>query len=355
MSLLTLMEHLPKQIRPVLLTYADGELVSRARKIGVPTRVVPRGGALSNLRVVTGSAAWFREVNARIIHVNTLDIRAGLAARMVSVPLIGHLRVIMPFTYVDRWFVKLSDSVISVSKAAKQALSDGRPGVADKLHIIPNPVASLEFNRSLRKRLGLDSSHYLVGSIGRFDPVKGFEYLIDAIGELSGQHEGLRLVLIGGPGGSHGQQAYARMLEARVASRGLEHRITFTGFLPDAASLLGALDLLVVPSVPHRTKRGIWEEGFGRVAAEGMSAGLPVVVSRSGGLAEIIEDNVTGKVVPPEDSKGLALAIEHLCVDRAFGKQLGKNGRQVFEQRSAVARHVENTVGLYEAVLGERK
>jgi glycosyltransferase involved in cell wall biosynthesis len=352
-SLLTLLEHLPEGYHPTLLTYADGPLVDRCREMGIPTKVIHRGGVMSLPRVARQSADWLRETNATLVHVNTLDIRGGLAARIAGLPLVGHLRVIMPFTWIDRLFVRMSNRVISVSDAAGAKLSRGRRSISSKLQVIPNAVAPPGSDRSLRAELGLAETDLLVGGIGRFDPVKGFEYLIEAIGRARTTHPNLHLVLIGAPGEDQDQQEYAAMLDREVHRQGLSDTVTFTGFRPNAAALLAGLDIMAVPSIPRETESGIWEEGFGRVAAEGMSASIPVIVSQSGGLAEIIEEGVTGKVVPPADSDALSDAICELAISPEKRKRLGQEGRQTFLQRYTVEHHVDQVTRLYATLLGK--
>jgi glycosyltransferase involved in cell wall biosynthesis len=96
-------------------------------------------------------------------------------------------------------------------------------------------------------------------------------------------------------------------------------RVTVTGAMVDSREFMDAMDVLVVPS--------LWEEPFGLVAVEGMARSLPVVVTRSGGLQEIVEHGVTGFIVE-KDARTLREAVEALVSDRILRASMGDAGRE---------------------------
>jgi glycosyltransferase involved in cell wall biosynthesis len=119
--------------------------------------------------------------------------------------------------------------------------------------------------------------------------------------------------------------------------------VHFLGHRDDVPEILAALDVLVhVPSAP---------EPFGRVVAEAMAVGKPVVAARAGGLPEIVEHEVTGLLVPPGDPSACAAAVLRLLADPALRARLGTAGRRRAEERFDPAAHAERVVAAYREVL----
>jgi len=146
----------------------------------------------------------------------------------------------------------------------------------------------------------------VVGFVGRIEPRKGVLDLVRAAPRLTAA--GARVVVVGDdPYGSDPE--YLRRVKA---SPDVEHH----GWVDGAAGLMGALDVLVLPS--H-------EEPFGTVLAEAMNAGTPVVATRVGGLPEVVEDGVTGRLVAPGDPDALAEATLDVLARR---DEMGAAGRE---------------------------
>ncbi len=146
-----------------------------------------------------------------------------------------------------------------------------------------------------------------------------------------------RLVLLGGG-------ALEQPLREEAASLGISDRVVFAGHRPDVHRLLGAFDVFAMPSL---------QEGLGLAALEAAAAGVPIVASRTGGLPEIIEHDVTGLLVPPTDVDALALALGRLLRDPEIGQRMVEKGKahvQKFAIESAVAAYDE----LYSLCLGEK-
>lgn len=121
-------------------------------------------------------------------------------------------------------------------------------------------------------------------------------------------------------------------LEHQARMLGVTEFVHFAGVRNDIPALLAASDLFCLPS---RT------EGLGIAAIEAMASGLPVVASRVGGLPEVVEDGVTGLLVPPDDTAALAEALVRILEDRHRAAQMGDAGRtrakQHFDSRAMIA------------------
>jgi glycosyltransferase involved in cell wall biosynthesis len=139
-------------------------------------------------------------------------------------------------------------------------------------------------------------------------------------------------------------QAYRDGLEAYAAALGLGQRVVFTGFRRDVPALLSAVSVSVLPSL---------SEGLSNVVLEAMAAGVPVVATSVGGTPEIVDDGVTGLLVPPRDAGALADAISSLLTDPARRQTIGEAGRRRVEERFSLEAMVLATEQLYERLLRE--
>jgi glycosyltransferase involved in cell wall biosynthesis len=178
-----------------------------------------------------------------------------------------------------------------------------------------------------RKQLGLSPEEKVVFYIGRFDPRKGIETLVRAVGQsqLRGK-ENLKLIIGGGsrPGQSDGIER--ERIEGIVAELGMTDITTFPGRISDEIlpAYYAAADVCVVPS--HY-------EPFGLVAIEAMASGTPVVASDVGGLQFTVVPEETGLLAPPQDEAAFAVAIDRILSNPDWRNQLSKQARTRIEEK----------------------
>ena len=192
--------------------------------------------------------------------------------------------------------------VVVPSRAAADAFvrAGGRPS---RITVVPN---GLDLNldprpqTALRAELGLPAGP-LVGVFSRLAPWKGQDVVIDALAALPD----VRCIVVGAA--LFGEDAYAADLRARVAARGLAHRVLFLGQRADVPRLMQAVDAVVHPSVDP--------EPFGRTLVEAMLAGVPVIATDAGASAELLDDGAAGILVPPRRPDRLAAALAELFAD----------------------------------------
>ena len=157
-----------------------------------------------------------------------------------------------------------------------------------------------------------------IGWAGRIVHGKGLETLIEALPTVR-RHVPVRLRIAGdGP--------LRSTLQGLAAKLGLGETISFEGWSSDMPSFWGSCALAAVPS--HK-----WVESFGMAAVEAMACARPVVASRAGALPEIVEDGVSGRLVPPGDHKALAAALIELAQDADQRISAGAAGRARCEDR----------------------
>ncbi|MEA1997311.1 MAG: glycosyltransferase family 4 protein [Gemmatimonadota bacterium] len=192
---------------------------------------------------------------------------------------------------------------------------------------------------AMRAKLGAPDEHTVLAAVvGRLERRKGQEFFLQAAAVLAQKAPSLRFAVIGAPEGDYG-----RRLEQMAAELGIEKKVFFSGHMKDAAGIFAAVDILVVPSI---------EEAFGLVAAEGMSAGIPVVAFRSGALPEFISHGETGLLVPPGDTDALAGALESLSRDHEARLELGAAAREWVVSNLSMEKILRDIDRLYAECLG---
>jgi glycosyltransferase involved in cell wall biosynthesis len=218
--------------------------------------------------------------------------------------------------YYDLKYYRRCDRLIGNTRAiVDYAVTRGWP--RDRIDYLPNFVPDA---RAVGLRGGLSPvaprNAPLGLALGRLHPNKGFALLLEAVAET----REVRLAIAGdGP--------LRAALEQLAGGLGIADRVSFLGWREDVAELLTNADFLVCPSL---------HEPLGNVVIEAWSAGLPVVATASDGPVGLIENEVSGLLVPLPDQPGggprvLARAIERLCRDPGLRTRLGQAGRRVYE------------------------
>ena len=249
----------------------------------------------------------------------------GSDVALLRTPLLGPL---------VRRILRRAASVIAVSGAmARELVALGLP--AEKVTVVLTAIDPLErplaARDALRSKLGLPHERPLALFLGRLSPVKGPDVLLEAVRLLRERLPRAAFVLTG-----EGQ--LRAPLEAAVREHHLQEHVFFAGAVAreSVAEYLAACDLLVLPSR---------SEGLPHAVLEAMAFGRPVVASSVGGVPEVVENGVTGLLVPPEDPRALAGGLERLLADSELCERYGAAARAAFERRehtwSRVARDLE--------------
>jgi sugar transferase (PEP-CTERM/EpsH1 system associated) len=177
------------------------------------------------------------------------------------------------------------------------------------------------------------------GTVGRCDPLKNQLALVDAFAELvskSGAEQSrLRLVIVGdGP-------ERARLTQ-RVRERGLEGLVWLTGARADTPELLSAIDVFVLPSL---------NEGISNTILEAMATGLPVIATRVGGNAEVVDHEVTGVLCDDSRASTLASAMQRYIDEPALARSHGDAGRDRVRKHFSLDAMVQAYAAFYDEVL----
>jgi glycosyltransferase involved in cell wall biosynthesis len=213
------------------------------------------------------------------------------------------------------------DQLIAVSKSIEKKIADEhRTGAPVRL--IYNGVDLDRYDHqdpccTLRDEYGMEPGSHIVGVVARLEPEKGHQTLIEAWPHVLRECPDAYLLIVG-------EGSRRDFLEQLAASKRVAHRVVFTGRRDDIPAVTAALDVAVLPS---------WREAQGLSILEAMALSRPVVASDVGGIPEMIEDGVTGLLVPHDDPPALAAAIVRLLKDHAFADTIGGDGNYLVNDR----------------------
>lgn len=342
----------------VSLTDVDPDFAARISRGNV--RCIPLHKAPGHaVRLYPKLVALLRELKPAIVHTRNLAaLEAALPAWIAGVParLHGeHGRDVgdldgssVRYQRVRRLFRPFVTRYVAVSPDLERYLRE-RVGVpAERIDQIYNGVDTARFCPSVGGRAAIDAcpfqgaDYWLVGTVGRMEAVKDQTNLARAfVAALKADPEArarLRLVLVG-------DGKLKSEVEAILESAGVRDLAWFAGERADVVPLLQGLDCFVLPSLA---------EGVSNTVLEAMACGLPVVATRVGASAELVEQNVTGRTVPAGDSVALAREIGAYFAAPQLARQHGQAARRRVERRFSLERMVEDYDRVYTGLLRTR-
>src|SRR5207248_713592 len=335
--------------RAALVAHPDGELRRRAAEGLELIQLAPR-------TEMDLSAAWrlsriVKQLRPDVIHAHdahgiamaSLALSLGASstkgrrapALIAARRLDFHLRR----NSFSRWKHRQVDCFIAASEAIRQMLlADGVPeertvtvheGI-DVEHVVSVPFVDVH------QAFFLPHGAPVVGNIAALVPHKGHRHLIEAAHIVVQKLPDVRFVILG-----EGELRDA--LERLVKEYRLEKHVFLPGFRTDVLGCLKSFDLFVMSSVT---------EGLGTSLLDAMACSRPIVATTAGGIPEVVENGVTGLLVPPRDHAAMADAIVTLINDQARRRQMGDAGFARVTEKFSVERMIAGTAAVYARVAG---
>jgi glycosyltransferase involved in cell wall biosynthesis len=316
------------------------------------------GHVASNLRSLRASVAPVRRLarelrrhEVDIVHTNSLKthVLGGLAARMTRKPLVWDVRDILDPGPACRLLLRIArltrPHIVAMSGAVAEFLKSAH---CDTTVVhggrSPEHFVKAEPSPQLRAELGLAEGDEVITVIARLTPWKGHMVLLDAFRAVQVERPQARLLVVGAP--TFWEETYLHELQERAEELGCAEAVRWLGFRSDIPDLLALSDMMVLPS---------FKEPFGIVVVEAMIAGKPVVACDSGGPPEIVEDGVTGLIVPTAKVGPLADAMLELLGDPERARQMGEAGRQRALTHFDIRGGVRKIEKLYEQIMDGRR
>jgi glycosyltransferase involved in cell wall biosynthesis len=237
----------------------------------------------------------------------------------------------------------ICNKIIVISKAIGDFVTQTENLPPERIHLIaygldlPDDTQSTS-PEEFKHQLGIEDGATVMAAVGRLVTSKGHRTLIESL-PIVLKAVGETTLLIAGSGPLEGD------LKELARRLGVEKRIRFLGFLNNVYPLYRTIDLLVHPSL---------REGFGLTVLEAMGHDVPVIASRVTALPEIVEDDKTGILTPPQNPQALAEAIIRLLKNKLLRKKMGAAGCRRVAEYFPIDKMVRETEELYEEILLEK-
>jgi glycosyltransferase involved in cell wall biosynthesis len=369
-ALLNLVRNLDKRfIHTTVVLFEDGPLVKQIR-LHAETHVLPLSDAVGaaakdglgwksllqcNAALLACVHSWkvarlVSRTGVHLIHTNSLkaDIIGGLAGWLARVPVIWHVRdriepeylpaaVVRIFRWLSR---KMPAYVIANSQATLSSLrlKDGDTRerarvVHDGCNVGALKEAHLTRNRGMR-----------IGLIGRISPWKGQHIFLQAAALLHPLYPAAKFEIIGAP--LFSEREYEAHLHELNSTLQLGDAVEFAGFIDDVPARIAQLDIVV-----HASTIG---EPFGQVIIEAMAERKPVAATNGGGVPEVVEDGITGLLVPMGDAPSMAQALSYLLDHPEAAAEMGNRGWERVRAKFTIQRTARSVESVYRHVLQTR-
>jgi glycosyltransferase involved in cell wall biosynthesis len=173
--------------------------------------------------------------------------------------------------------------------------------------------------------------------VAQFIGRKGHRFLIRAVPEILRAHPGTIFLFLGkGP--------LENQLRKECSKAGISDRVLFAGFREDLHLILPCLDILIHPALM---------EGLGVALLQAAAAGVPIIGTRVGGIPEVVLDESSGILIPPEDSAAIARAALRLLTEPALARRMGSEGRRIARERFSIEAMVKGNLAVYREMMGK--
>jgi sugar transferase (PEP-CTERM/EpsH1 system associated) len=294
----------------------------------------------------------FRKLQPAIVHTRNLAaLEASVPAWFAGVPVRVHGEhgrdmgdldgTSRKYQRVRRLYRPFVNHYVALSKDLEQSLRNTIGADARPIAQIYNGVDTIRFAPAAATRPGIegcpftDDDTWLVGTVGRLQKVKDQVTLADAFVRAVKRGPAMtrmRLVVVGdGP--------LKAQVEKVLDAAGMRELAWLPGERNDVPEILCGLDCFALPSLA---------EGISNTILEAMACGLPVVATRVGGNPELVEDGMTGRLVPAANPESMATALLHYFDDPVLARRHGRAGRHAVVQRFSLDRMVADYLSLYD-------
>ena len=300
---------------------------------------------ISELRKIAGLV---RDKNIDVVHTHMSRAHAFGTLLKLFVPSVPVIKSAHSRSVQLHW--RFNDFVIANSAATEQ-YHIRRNGISPKkiqaVHCFIDtdkfqPASRLAARR-VRRQLKWNNGEFLVGVVGEITKRKGQEFLVKAIPSLIKAIPHLRVVMVGR---FSVQDPYVKQIRQYLSENGLEYTTQVIGIRDNVEDFLTAMNVSIVPSL---------EEPLGLAAIESQSVGTPVIVSETGGLTEVVNDEMSGLIVPMGDSDAISQAIIRLSQDVKLQRRLSFHGQEKVAGTFSPEILVPQVESIYENLLSRRR
>lgn len=335
-----------------LLCYPESALYKEAQKIEIKTITLPFKNGI-HFSLILQLRKILKQNQFDLIHTQfSRDLRfiVPAAEKLNKQPPIVLTKRLGSFVdkkdFFHKYLYSRVDLITAISEVIKKNVIDTCPVEPNKVEVFYNGIdiskyrEALKHRERIRKEFGI-KDEVVIGLIGRFSPGKGHEDFLHAAKIIIEKRKHTKFLIVGSE--SFGEEKYAESIYKLAEDLRLKDHLVFTGYRKDIPELMGAIDILAVPS--HA-------EAFGNVAIEGMAAGKPVVASNKDGLLEIVVNEKTGLFFETKNVSSLANALIKLIDDKNLRDKFGSEGlkrvQEKFDEQTQIKKLEQKFIDLIE-------
>lgn len=340
----------------------EGSLESWVRQYRLPAfyldTLVRQPHPFYDFLALCGLYQFLRRRSFDIVHTHTskAGVLGRMAAKLCRVPLVihtphGHVfhSYFSPvetkvYLTLEQVMAKLSDALIALTETERQehydlGIARHTPFFVIHSGVSPPPLKPFDkLRQGVREELRIPTDAPVVGTVARLVPIKGIRYLLMAFRLFQRHCENARLVLVGdGP--------ERKPLEKFSQQLGMRSSVHFAGFQEDVWRFLASFDVFVLPSL---------NEGMGKVLIQAAFMQVPVVATAVGGVKDLVEEGVTGWLVPPKDEKALAQRLIAIFGDISHARAVAQEACRQLTRRYSEEAMVRQIDRLYRFLWAEK-
>jgi glycosyltransferase involved in cell wall biosynthesis len=304
------------------------------------------------VRKIARHVSFLRTNKVDLLHLNNSISRHHdwmVAALLTRVPCVVHERGLPEYGASDRFFARRLSLIIPVSRAIARAMVD--QGVSpDNLRVMydglnPAKLKPATSADTLRAEWNVRPEQPIVGIVGNIREWKGQETVVRALIEVVKAQPDVVCFFVGAT--TPLDQPYMDRLTEMIAKANIQPNVRFTGYQKDVPSIVHMMRFVIHASVAP--------EPFGMVVLEAMAQRRPVVVSRAGGVVEMVVEGETGYTFPPGDARELAARMIQLLENPRQAEKMGERGYERLVADFSLQSYMSDIHGAYRSILSGRQ
>jgi len=348
--IITLAKALKAKGHDVFIASGGGELLAELDKSGIPhikLDIITKAELSPKVfRAIFEITSIVKRLNIDIIHSQTrvTQVAGFFASRLSKIKLVttchGFFRQNIGRRILPSW----GEQVIAISEAVQRHLIDDFHVDKDKVSLIYNGIDVKKFIKDfseeekliLKDRYGIRKDCAVIGTIARFTPDKGHDILLYALRDILKEKSNVQLVFVG-----DGKE-YSKVVDL-AAQLNLSENVVFVRSQLDTVGILSIMDVFMF--TPKR------KEGLGLALLEALASGKAVVATNTGGIPNVIEDNVNGFLVPPANHRVLVEPVLKLLEDKDLYKKMSHAARQKVIEKFSIDGMVDKVEKVYHEVI----
>jgi glycosyltransferase involved in cell wall biosynthesis len=285
---------------------------------------------VANFKAYTTLTELCKSKQIDLIYSNTTGVIAGVfVAAKLGIRHLWHIHEIIEkptllFRLLSRLINTKNNQAIAVSEAVKKHWT--KYVHPNKIDVLYNGVDYWLFENTvsdLRQTLNLQPDTILIGMMGRVHFWKGQDYFVHIAGEIFKSHKNVHFLIVGDA--FAGYEYLHDNINILIDANHLQGKVTQLPYRSDITNIYGALDIFILPS--------LLPDPAPAVVTEAMAAGLPVVATQQGGAVEMIENEVSGLLIPINNAAAAAKVMEPLLMIETYRKNMGAQAKKRMQEK----------------------